>query len=70
MSRRVYKSNIDDSDCAEDLQTLIEDVDIEDYDIDTPASTLLANLTKSYSNSDGYLPPDDFRALTPEVKTL
>ena len=70
VSRRVYESNIDDSNCAEDCQTLIEDIDIEDCDIDAAASTLLANLTKSYSNSDGYLPPENFRALTPEVKTL
>ena len=44
---------------------------LEDYDIDSSASTLLANLTKSnYSNNDGYLPSEDFMALTPEAKKL
>ena len=40
-----------------------EDVD---YDIDAPTSTLLANLNKV--NASSYLPSDEYRLLSPEVK--
>ena len=42
-----------------------EDVD---YDIDSPISTLLANLKKV--NPSSYLPSDKYRLLSPEVRDL
>ena len=67
-SRRVYESNID---FLDNLEPLVEGISIEDYDIDSSASTLLANLKKSsYSNNDIYLPKEDFNSLIPEAKVL
>ena len=41
------------------------------YDVDASTTTLLANMTnRGYSNSDRYLPSEDYSSLTPEEKYL
>lgn len=65
--RRVYASNIDDYDFNQDSPSEVAE-DFK-YDIDAPASTLLANLTNRIApNSNSYLPTEDCNSLTPQGK--